>query len=89
MAVFTAEEFGKVIKRCWLDGTDITRFITRINIPVVEDNADMPPATGWLIASGSVDILNVNEEMLPIDGFDRKLKRSRHYGIIKLEWFNA
>lgn len=94
MAIFAADEFGDAISRCWLaargtgDWKEVTRLAVRVNIPAIESAADMPPAAGWLVASGSIDLLKTDDEGYIIAGFDQRPIPVRHYGMIKLIWSN-
>ena len=93
MAIFFADDgIGRSIQRCFLDERgcgawqEVTRLANRVNIPAVEKRTDMPPATGWLVGSGSIDLLKTDDEGHVIANDDGRPMPIRHYGIIKLIW---
>lgn len=88
MAIFTAEEYGDVIERCWLGGKDITHLATCASIPSIPTTLNLPPISNTVQGLGWVDILDTMDEGYPylIVGDDGELVVTRHFGIIKLEW---
>lgn len=87
MAIFTAEEYGRAIQRCLLNGKDVTRFTACVGIPSITiASVHMPPLTGALRGVGWADIFATDDEGHIVVGADGAPVLLRHYGIVELEW---
>ena len=61
MAIFTAEEYGGIIKECWLDKKNVTRLATCAGISNI-NIAATPPPPGVVIEARPASLLYYSNE---------------------------